>query len=181
MLDGCCPKCQRAEVRERVARLPAPQKAKPALRVRLLVCAACGYTELWTPGEQLGALADSAEWVEVAPAAAEPAGNATVRLDPAEPRAYTGTTDRLVLPTGDLAAGLEPKRRCPSCLSEKLIAAVPLADQALSVAIERSPASLLFRSWATSTFRVWICGECGYTSIFATDPAELYAAYQAAQ
>lgn len=175
MLDGCCPKCRRTEVRERVARLPAPQKAKPALRVRLLVCAACGYTELWTPAGQLAALADGEEWAPVPPAPAEP--QATVQLAPAEPRAYTGTTDRLALPAAEFA----PKRRCPSCHSEKLIAAVPLAEQALSVAIERSPASLLFRSWATSTFRSWICGECGYTSIFATDPAELYAAHQAAQ
>lgn len=183
MLDGVCPKCHQPEVCERDAHLSLSRQQGDALRLRLLVCVACGYTETYTHAEHLPMIAQSAHWSHVRPAQ-QPAGHAPV----------TGATVRLVPPTNPQApqppadqAGLSPKKRCPVCQSDKLIPGARLGShdqsvyQNLTAIVHGNPEALVFRGTKLSHLRAWICSRCGHASLFANSPGELYAAYLASR
>ncbi len=96
--------------------------------------------------------------------------------------AATGQTTRLQPPAPDLA----PRTRCPACGSHHLIPERPIIDQGqvmrdLSIHIDGDPYALLFRKTAMSKLQAWICSECGYVSLFVSDPDKLYDAYQRAK
>lgn len=170
MLDGICPKCHQSDVYEHQASLPA---AGAAFRMRLFVCAACGYTETYTHAQHLAAVAHLEDWQRVSPA--QPHGHTPV----------TGATARLSLPAGAPGqdAPLEPKKRCPACQSQQLIPDVRVVDrsqsmsQNLSVEVDQRPQAFIFRDSTPSDVRAWICGRCGYVSLFVDAPRELLRAY----
>ena len=177
MIDGVCPKCHQSEVYERQANLPASDPTD-ALRLRLFVCALCGYTETYTHAQHLIAIAQSNQWQHVRPE--QPRGHAPV----------TGVTTRLPPPTSSNSAhtpaqdsSLEPKKHCPACQSSHLIPDVRVVDrsqsflQNLTVEVDRRPQAFIFRDSTPSDVRAWICGRCGYMSLFVDEPRELLRAY----
>ncbi len=74
--------------------------------------------------------------------------------------------------------------KCKNCGSEKMIPGVQMLDQGhhsdgtlkAHVGFE-DPDAVIFRGAVYARLKANICGECGYTELFADDPAELYAAY----
>ncbi len=72
---------------------------------------------------------------------------------------------------------------CTKCGSDKMIPKAVLWDQGqssnqrLNVIVERHPEALLFRGTTMSQLYAHVCGECGFTEIFADNPQELYRAY----
>ncbi len=183
MVDGICPKCHQPEVRERMTQPTLSLQQQATLRLRFFVCVACGYTETYTHAEHLSLIANSADWRWVRatqrPSGQAPATGATIRLQPPSdgqaPQSPTGHGD------------LSPKKRCPACQSEKLVPGARVLDrnqtfsQNLTVEVDRNPDALVFRGNTPSDLRAWVCSRCGYTSLFADRPEELYTAYQAAK
>jgi hypothetical protein len=75
---------------------------------------------------------------------------------------------------------------CAKCGSEKI---VPLAsvldqgrgsDQTLQAYVYSNPEAWVFKGTVYTRLQAQICGECGYTELFAENPAELYEAYRQA-
>ena len=73
------------------------------------------------------------------------------------------------------------KGTCPKCNSEKIMHNVRVIDRNgdcqdknLSVRLEREPKALLFKGAETFGLSACICGECGYTELFADNPAEIW-------
>ena len=183
MFNGTCPKCNQSDVRERRAELPGSPDQVATLHMRLFVCVACGYTETYTHAEDLSMIAQSAYWRIVPPTNRPsnhpPVTGATVRLEapPNDEQHHPPTSDR----------SRSPKKRCPACQSQRLVPGVRIVDhnqalaRNLTVEVDRNPDALMFRGTMPSDLRAWICSECGYTSIFADRPSELFAAYQASK
>ncbi len=86
------------------------------------------------------------------------------------------------------------QKRCAACGSERVIPLATIRDKvntALSVsslsisaepvvAINTNPhAGILTQRHVLSRIHAWVCGDCGYMPLFADDPQQLYAAYQA--
>ncbi len=77
----------------------------------------------------------------------------------------------------------EPPPLCPKCGSNKIIRRARILDRGaemdaeLTVEIERRPAAILSKGKARSDLRAAICGSCGYTELYAENPAELYEAF----
>lgn len=73
--------------------------------------------------------------------------------------------------------------RCPSCGSDALIpdAFLGVKDLAtnarLQVGVFRKPDALVMKGPERSDTAVRVCGDCGFVSLFATDPAALWAAH----
>jgi hypothetical protein len=76
---------------------------------------------------------------------------------------------------------------CAKCKSPKIIPAARLLDRSesaskdLSAFVEQNPEAFVFRGKVESSLRARICGECGYTEIWAVAPDVLYEAYRAGQ
>ena len=75
------------------------------------------------------------------------------------------------------------KGTCPKCNSVKILRNVRVIDRngdypdkRLSVRLERKPGALLFKGVETFDLSACICGECGYTELFAENPVELWRA-----
>ena len=76
---------------------------------------------------------------------------------------------------------------CHNCGSDKIIPDLSLHDDNTGwgysakdhfVSVARKPAALIFQDKLSAPLRAFICGECGYTALFAEGAAQLYAAYQ---
>ena len=73
---------------------------------------------------------------------------------------------------------------CTKCGADRVIPRATLMDQGqgspgvLSVKVERHPEALFFRDATLSPLVARVCGECGYTELYADSPQQLYEAYQ---
>jgi hypothetical protein len=48
----------------------------------------------------------------------------------------------------------------------------------LKVVVDENPDAWLFKGEVQSSLKAWVCGACGYTELYAQDPAALLAAYR---
>jgi len=86
------------------------------------------------------------------------------------------------------------QKRCATCGSERIIPMATVRDRAHTalggsgfaidaesvVAINTNPhAGIFAQRHVLSRIHAWVCGDCGYMPLFADDPQQLYAAYQA--
>jgi rubrerythrin len=170
MHNGYCTKCGASNVRkqrfDRAAHGPGSD---------IYVCMACGYTEGYTEATELTRIASSADWEQVGPklpsASAPPAATgATVRLNPADTN----------------VASVQPKLRCAACGSNEIIPDVNMRDTAqgrgsITAEVERSPHALLMRGAVQSAVTAYVCGACGYLSLYANSPRLLADAHREAR
>jgi ribosomal protein S27AE len=79
---------------------------------------------------------------------------------------------------------------CARCGSGKIIPRARVINRghfnsdsagSLHVGVERDPTALFFTGEEQVETSARICGECGYTELFAEDPAALYEAYLASR
>jgi predicted nucleic-acid-binding Zn-ribbon protein len=74
---------------------------------------------------------------------------------------------------------------CPRCGGHKVIPNgwLRMSNGAglISIAVPADPHALFFQKTISSPLQTWICGDCGYTESYATDPETLWQAYQQAQ
>jgi hypothetical protein len=78
---------------------------------------------------------------------------------------------------------------CARCGSSKIIPRARVIDHGhanldfsnLHVSVERNPTALFFTGAEKVETFARICGECGFTELFADDPAALYEAYLASR
>ena len=77
---------------------------------------------------------------------------------------------------------------CPKCNSGELIPNVRILDKRdrgacsddLQVEVQEAPGALLFKGNHHGKLRATICGACGFTELYATNPKELLFAYKKA-
>jgi hypothetical protein len=73
--------------------------------------------------------------------------------------------------------------RCPSCGSEALIPDATLAVKdlvthaKLQVGVYRKPDALVMKAPERTEAELRACGDCGFVSLFASDPAALWDAH----
>ncbi len=70
---------------------------------------------------------------------------------------------------------------CSKCGADRVIPRAILIDNnahILCAKVERHPEAMIFKGESTSTLVARICGECGFTEIYADAPDELYQAYR---
>jgi predicted nucleic-acid-binding Zn-ribbon protein len=73
---------------------------------------------------------------------------------------------------------------CAKCGSEEMIDAIAVdrghsnARNVLEVEIQKRPAAWVFKDRVASPLRARVCGDCGYTELYATDVAPLLRAYK---
>jgi predicted nucleic-acid-binding Zn-ribbon protein len=98
--------------------------------------------------------------------------------------AVTGPTQRL-RPDEDAPAEETIRQGiCPKCGSDQVIpgrSVVVSNGQNVHVVQFENPYNLFPGSSVVSTFRAWICGECGYTEFYAKNHRELYEMYRRAK
>ncbi len=70
---------------------------------------------------------------------------------------------------------------CPKCGSPRLIKGARIVDRGqdsskhdLTVEIHEKPDAVFFKRTHQGTLRAWICGHCGFTEIYASNPDELW-------
>lgn len=87
--------------------------------------------------------------------------------------------------TGPLIQEADMQREvCPKCHSSMVIPDVQVgAFQAgnlhhLWLSIPENPDALIFKNLAYSALRAWVCGRCGYSELYTTQPDLLWDAYQ---
>lgn len=51
----------------------------------------------------------------------------------------------------------------------------------LKVRVDADPTAVVFKKSVRSPIHAWICGQCGYTELYADNPGELYQAFTTAQ
>jgi hypothetical protein len=51
-------------------------------------------------------------------------------------------------------------------------------DKSLSVRLDRNPAAWIFKGSEVVELKATVCGRCGYTELYATNPAALWSAYE---
>jgi len=72
---------------------------------------------------------------------------------------------------------------CPKCAARKTIAEVRVLDENggvpgnLSVRLDRNPQAWVFKNPMVLELKARVCGECGYTEFYVTDPGALWSAY----
>ncbi|KAB8140344.1 hypothetical protein F8S13_24235 [Chloroflexia bacterium SDU3-3] len=54
-------------------------------------------------------------------------------------------------------------------------------DQELTVGMHQNPKAMLIKGLYQSARWAWICGQCGYTELFAQPPRELLELYRRAE
>jgi len=77
-------------------------------------------------------------------------------------------------------------KECPECGSEKIVKNAILkdlgpnvgAEYTLRVCVDQKPDAFIFKQRVHSGVRAEVCGECGYLQPFATEPRDLWTAYQ---
>ncbi len=70
------------------------------------------------------------------------------------------------------------KGSCPKCGSTKVIADATVLDRSpyndkLTVQTDTRPLAILFKGTRKSHLSAWVCGECGYTELYAETPETL--------
>ncbi len=75
--------------------------------------------------------------------------------------------------------------QCPMCGSSN---GIPNADllypggfteeRELDVVVDEKPNAWLFKGEVRSSLKAWVCGDCGYTELYAKEAAALLAAYR---
>ena len=74
--------------------------------------------------------------------------------------------------------------KCPKCSSSDVVPEVSVLDytrntrQNLTAVVQQNPSAWLFKGEACVTLHAWVCGDCGFTELYASDPAALLAAYR---
>ncbi|MDP1564533.1 MAG: hypothetical protein Q8M16_24395 [Pirellulaceae bacterium] len=72
---------------------------------------------------------------------------------------------------------------CPKCTAQKMIPEVTVIDSNgsssdnLTVRLDRNPQAWVFKNPAFQELKAKVCGACGYTELYVTDPAALWSAY----
>jgi len=77
---------------------------------------------------------------------------------------------------------------CPKCGSLRIVREALVPDRTdasssnpLSIRVVENPAATLFRVPRDFPLRAWVCGDCGYTEFYATQPEELVASERRAR
>ena len=90
--------------------------------------------------------------------------------------------------TGLSADGTLAMKQCPKCESTKIIYDGMMLDlghhnitKHAKVAVHSNPKAWSFKGMVTGTLRATVCGACGVTELYVSEPAELYEAFRSAQ
>lgn len=74
-------------------------------------------------------------------------------------------------------------KKCLQCNSDKIIPSAMVLDRGeghgeakLNVGVDEAPDALIFKTRVRSELRASVCGECGYTELYAGNPTDLYRA-----
>jgi ribosomal protein L37E len=73
---------------------------------------------------------------------------------------------------------------CAKCGSAKMIPRVRVLDRGqgspgeATLEVQRDPMALFFKEGVVSKMSAWVCGDCGYTELYASEPDALWQAYQ---
>lgn len=75
---------------------------------------------------------------------------------------------------------------CPKCGSQEIVPNVEVRDydagsyRPLSIFVElpKPPGALIYKGSESSLIRAWVCGDCGYTELYAARFKELLAAHK---
>lgn len=79
---------------------------------------------------------------------------------------------------------------CIKCQSKNIIPGVRVVDEIdtegvgsgeLSVLVDENPSAWFFQGEHRGVLSARICGECGYTELYVSNPKELLAAYRTSQ
>jgi hypothetical protein len=111
------------------------------------------------------------------------------RVDEASPVEPDLASDAQPLALPSVPAPRQAQRQtlppCPKCGSPRVIPGVRVldrdgeySDKSLSVRLDRNPDALLFKGSEVVELRANVCGRCGYTELYVTDPQALWSAYQ---
>jgi predicted nucleic-acid-binding Zn-ribbon protein len=72
--------------------------------------------------------------------------------------------------------------KCPKCASQRLIKGIRIfghrlddSKSDLTVEIYEEPDALIFKGTHQGTLQAWICGDCGLTELYVSNPDELWA------
>ena len=74
---------------------------------------------------------------------------------------------------------------CPKCNATDIIPKVRVLDylnavtpQSLQVEVTENPEALLFKGKHRGNLYAWICGACGFTEFYVSNPSDLLSAYR---
>ena len=74
---------------------------------------------------------------------------------------------------------------CPECGSDRIVKSAVMHDRGdynaegvLQVAVDQNPSAWVFKERIRSDVRAEVCGDCGFLRQYASDPEELWNAYQ---
>jgi hypothetical protein len=74
---------------------------------------------------------------------------------------------------------------CPECGSDKIVKNAPMQDRGdynaegvLQVSVDQNPEAWVFKERIRSNIKADVCGDCGFLQTYATDPIQLWEAYQ---
>lgn len=79
---------------------------------------------------------------------------------------------------------------CPKCQSTDVIPQVRVMDQTdynevgaleLGVVVDENPGAFIFKGKRRGTLYAWICGVCGFTELYVSNPGGLLEAYKKSQ
>ncbi len=79
------------------------------------------------------------------------------------------------------------QKRCPKCGSSEWIPDLTLESKGavgigdVVAQVECHPHALLFKGLIRSPLKATVCGNCGFTELYANDPHDLLAAYRMGQ
>lgn len=75
---------------------------------------------------------------------------------------------------------------CPKCGSDEIVPRALVIDRGdynaqgkLQAGIEKNPDALFFKQLVPTELYASICGSCGFTELYATNPRKVYEAYRA--
>ena len=83
-------------------------------------------------------------------------------------------------------ANMKTTNTCPRCNSTKIISDAKVISKGYhpgltKVSVIRHPHAMIFEDPEEADLKAWICGNCGYTEIYADDPQRLFDAHVEAQ
>lgn len=74
--------------------------------------------------------------------------------------------------------------KCMKCGSAEIVPHARVlhgSDYDVHLGVDADPGALLFKESTRISLEARVCGQCGYTEMYATDPAALLAAWRHAQ
>jgi predicted nucleic-acid-binding Zn-ribbon protein len=78
-------------------------------------------------------------------------------------------------------------QKCPKCGHAQLLQGVRVIsetegqDRDVWLRVDAHPEAMIFKRAQYSPLRASVCSNCGFTELFADEPASLYAAYRESQ